>query len=115
MRNDISLSDAQIQTMIAWVDAGAPRGNPADLAAPPTFAAGWTYGSQPDAILEMPVDFDIPAEGELGVQMFYSKVPWTEDRFAEVVELRPGTPSCTTPASSSWTSRKGPRSSTAGS
>ena len=32
----------------------------------------------------------IPAEGELGVQMFYSKVPFTEDRFAEVVELRPG-------------------------
>jgi predicted CXXCH cytochrome family protein len=38
----------------------------------------------------MPVEFDIPAEGELGVQMFYSKVPFAEDRFAEVVELRPG-------------------------
>ena len=37
----------------------------------------------------MPVEFDIPAEGELGVQMFYSKVPFTEDRFAEVVELQP--------------------------
>jgi hypothetical protein len=90
MRNDISLSEAQIETMVAWVDAGAPRGNPADLAAPPTFATGWTYGSEPDAILEMPVEFDIPAEGELGVQMFYSRVPWSEDRFAEVVELRPG-------------------------
>ena len=31
----------------------------------------------------------IPAEGELGVQMFYSKVPWTEDKFAEIVELKP--------------------------
>jgi hypothetical protein len=38
----------------------------------------------------MPVDFSIPAEGELGVQMFYSKVPWSEDRFAETLELRPG-------------------------
>jgi hypothetical protein len=37
----------------------------------------------------MPVEFDIPAEGELGVQMFYSKVPWTEDKFAEIVELKP--------------------------
>jgi hypothetical protein len=90
MRNDISLSDAQIQTLVAWVDAGAPRGNPTDLPPAPTFTTGWTYGSEPDAILEMPVEFDIPAEGELGVQMFYSKVPWNEDRFAEVVELRPG-------------------------
>lgn len=90
MRNDISLSEAQIQTLVAWVDAGAPRGNPADLPPAPTFATGWTYGQEPDAILEMPVEFEIPAEGELGVQMFYSKVPWTEDRFAEVVELRPG-------------------------
>ena len=38
----------------------------------------------------MPVEFDIPAEGELGVQMFYSKIPFTEDRFAEALELRPG-------------------------
>jgi cytochrome c553 len=70
MRNDISLSDAQIQTIAAWVDAGAPRGNPSDLPPSPTFTTGWTYGAEPDAILEMPVEFDIPAEGELGVQMF---------------------------------------------
>ena len=38
----------------------------------------------------MPVDFAIPAEGELGVQMFYSKVPWSEDKFAETLEIRPG-------------------------
>ena len=46
-------------------------------------------GKEPDVVLEMPVEFDIPAEGELGVQMFYSKVPWDVDRFAEVVELKP--------------------------
>ena len=58
-------------------------------AAVPTFASGWTSGTEPDAVLEMPVEFDIPAEGEVGVQMFYSKVPWSEDRFAEIVELHP--------------------------
>ncbi len=111
MRNDMSLSEAQPATLVAWVDAGAPRGNPADLPPAPTFTTGWTYGSEPDAILEMPVEFEIPAEGELGVQMFYSKVPWNEDRFAEVVELRPATRrSCTTPASSSWTSPRARRS-----
>jgi mono/diheme cytochrome c family protein len=90
MRNDISLSQAQIDTITAWVDGGAPRGNDADMPPAPTFATGWTYGREPDAILEMPVDFDIPAEGELGVQTFFSKIPFTEDKFAEVLELRPG-------------------------
>ena len=90
MRNDPSLSKEQIDTIVAWVDGGAPRGNDAEMPAPPTYTTGWTHGSEPDAVLEMPVEFDIPAEGELGVQMFYSPVPFKEDRFAEVVELRPG-------------------------
>jgi hypothetical protein len=90
MRNDRSLTQAQIDTIVAWVDGGAPKGNDTDLPPLPKFAEGWTYGREPDAILEMPVDFTIPAEGELGVQMFYSKVPWAEDRFAETLEIRPG-------------------------
>src|SRR3954449_4370798 len=90
MRNDRSLTQAQIDTIVAWVDGGAPKGSEADLPPMPTFAEGWTFGREPDAVLEMPVDFTIPAEGELGVQMFYSKVPWSEDRFAETLEIRPG-------------------------
>jgi hypothetical protein len=90
MRNDRSLSKAQIDTISAWVDAGAPRGNDADMPPVPTYADGWTAGREPDLILEMPVEASIPAEGELGVQMFYSPVPFKEDRFAETLELRPG-------------------------
>jgi mono/diheme cytochrome c family protein len=90
MRNDPSLTQEQIDTIAAWVDGGAPRGDDADMPAKPTFATGWTHGSEPDYVMEMPVEFDIPAEGELGVQMFYSPVPFKEDRFAEVLELRPG-------------------------
>jgi len=89
MRNDVSLSDKEIQTLAAWVDAGAPRGNDADMPPAPAFAEGWSYGKEPDVVLEMPVEFDIPAEGELGVQTFFSKIPFTEDKFAEVLELRP--------------------------
>jgi hypothetical protein len=89
MRNDPSLSKAQIEAIVAWVDGGAPRGNDADLPPPPKFAEGWTAGRAPDYVLEMPVEFDIPAEGELGVQMFYSKIPFTEDKFAETLEIRP--------------------------
>src|SRR5262245_22150129 len=81
MRNDPSLSRDQIDTIVAWVDGGAMRGDAADMPAAPEFATGWTYGREPDYVLEMPVEFDIPAEGELGVQMFYSKIPFNEDKF----------------------------------
>src|SRR5213594_4892698 len=30
-KNDPSLSDAEIATVVKWVDAGAPQGNPADM------------------------------------------------------------------------------------
>ena len=90
MRNDRSLSQAQIDTIVAWVDGGSPKGNDADLPKLPEFADGWTFGREPDYIMEMPVEATIPAEGELGVQMFYSPVPWSEDRFAETLEIRPG-------------------------
>ena len=32
--NDISLSEAEIGAVVRWVDAGAPRGNPADMPPP---------------------------------------------------------------------------------
>src|SRR6266576_3456714 len=35
--NDISLSDQQIATLVKWVDAGAPQGNPADMPPPRQF------------------------------------------------------------------------------
>ena len=36
-KDDPSLSDAEIATIVAWVDGGAPRGNPADMPPPVQF------------------------------------------------------------------------------
>src|ERR1700688_5005485 len=30
-KNDVSLSDEEIATIVSWVDGGAPKGNPADM------------------------------------------------------------------------------------
>jgi hypothetical protein len=43
-------------------------------------------------VIEMPIDFEVPAEGELPMQNFYAPVPFTEERWVEKVELRPGNP-----------------------
>ena len=45
--NDRSLSREEIQTLVAWVDAGAPEGVPADLPAPRKFLDGWNI-PEPD-------------------------------------------------------------------
>src|SRR4029077_13464035 len=45
-KNDRSLNDSEISTIVRWVDAGAPQGNPADMPRPLTFEAdsSWFIG-----------------------------------------------------------------------
>jgi Copper type II ascorbate-dependent monooxygenase, C-terminal domain len=89
--NDRRLSQKEIETIVAWVDAGAPKGDDKDLPPMPKYTPGWTFG-EPDMVIEMPIDFEIPAEGELPMQNFYVPVPFTEERWVQAVELRPGNP-----------------------
>jgi len=67
-KNDASLSDAQIELIAAWVDAGSPEGNPADMPAPVKFPHGgaWQLADQlgpPDMILRS-APFDVIANGQ---------------------------------------------------
>jgi hypothetical protein len=54
-KDDISLSEAEIGKIARWADAGAPRGNPADLPPARAFAdnASWQIGT-PDLIVTSP-------------------------------------------------------------
>ena len=65
-KDDWSLSDAEIATIAAWVDSGAPRGNPADMPAPPAFidVDEWEIG-RPDLVLSSPA-FEVAAEARTG-------------------------------------------------
>ena len=47
------LSDREIATIVSWVDAGAPMGEPKDMPKAPTFTEGWQLG-EPDMIVELP-------------------------------------------------------------
>ena len=90
-KDDRSLSAAEIETITKWVDSGAPRGNAADLPPVPKAVEGWTHG-EPDAVIEMPVDFAIPAEGEVPITDFFVKAPFSHDVYVKALEVRPGTP-----------------------
>src|ERR1700682_449096 len=58
--NDRSLPQREIDTIAAWVDAGSPKGDPKDMPPPREFADGWAI-PKPDAILELPTPFPVPA------------------------------------------------------
>src|SRR2546425_8025123 len=57
-KNDRSLSDEQIETIVKWVDAGAPKGDPQDMPAPKKWddGQGWNFAElfgqkEPDLII----------------------------------------------------------------
>jgi hypothetical protein len=88
-RNDPSLSQAQIDTLVAWADGGAAEGNAKDAPSARSFAEGWTIGT-PDAIFDMPKAYDVPAAGT--IEYTYVIVPsgFKEDRWMSSAEVRPG-------------------------
>jgi len=89
-RNDRRLTDRQIATIGAWVAAGSPRGDEKDLPPPPKFTEGWSFDRPPDLVVEMPLTARVPATGQMDMQNYYVKMPFTEEKFVEAVELRPG-------------------------
>jgi hypothetical protein len=88
-RNNPSLSQAEIDTIVAWVNGGAPEGNPKDAPALPTFAEGWQIG-KPDQVFEMATDFEVPARGTIDYQYFEVPTNFTEDRWMQAGEVRAG-------------------------
>jgi hypothetical protein len=90
-KNDWSLSDAQIETIVKWVDAGAPEGNAADL--PPTrgfpSSDGWNIG-KPDLVVVQEKPFKMYAQGSDWWETFTVDTGLTEDRWVKAVQLKPG-------------------------
>lgn len=88
-KNDISLSQQDIDTIVSWVDAGAPLGNPDEIPAVPEFVEGWQIG-EPDAILDMGTDFEVPAEGVVPYKYFTVKTDFPEDMWIQAMEAKAG-------------------------
>ena len=89
-KDDPSLTDQQIATIARWVDAGAPRGNPADLPPPRQFddADRWHIG-KPDLIVAMPRTFTVKPEAADWWGIFTADSGLTEDRYIKAVEAKP--------------------------
>jgi hypothetical protein len=87
--NDRRMSQADIDTVVKWIDGGAVEGNAKDLPPMPKFASGWQIG-EPDQIFQMPVEFTVPAQGSVAYQYFTVPSNFTEDKYIEAMEARAG-------------------------
>src|SRR5690242_6281156 len=87
--NDRRLSVAERDTIVRWVVAGAPEGNPKELPPIPMFAEGWEIG-KPDVVLSMSKAYDVPASGTVNYQYFTIPTNFTEDKWVQAIEVRPG-------------------------
>jgi hypothetical protein len=93
-KNDISLSDAQIERIVRWVDTGAPEGDPKDLPPPKPLASdnAWRgerdgYGP-PDLVVKSP-EYTMPAKHQDVWFRPMSDIPLSEPRWVKLVEIRP--------------------------
>ncbi|MBL8188554.1 MAG: thiol-disulfide isomerase [Acidobacteria bacterium] len=87
--NDPRLSQKEIDTITAWVAAGAPKGEDKDLPPAPKFATGWTIG-EPDAVIEMQEEYTVPADGTVPYLYFSMPTNFKEDKWIQAMEIRPG-------------------------
>ena len=88
-RNDRSLSRAEMDTIAAWVDGGALRGNDADMPPARVFvgANAWALG-EPDLIVDSP-----PITLKANAPDWWGALPpvptgLTEDRYVAAVEMK---------------------------
>ena len=95
-KNDRSLTDKQIETVLAWIDGGAPPGDMADMPSPVEWPAeqGWQLAemfgqTEPDLIVR-----STPWTQKAGANDTWWKpvVPSgiTEPRWVRAIEVRPG-------------------------
>lgn len=83
------LTDAQIDTIRRWVEAGAPEGDPATAPKPPHFEPGWELG-KPDLIVTAAKPFRLPPSGTDVYWNFILPIPVERTRWLRAIEIRPG-------------------------
>lgn len=87
--NDRSLPQSEIDTLVSWADNGAAAGNPNDGPKPIDWVEGWRIG-KPDMVISMPVAFNVPASGTVDYQYVVIPTGFTEDKYVQMAEARPG-------------------------
>jgi hypothetical protein len=93
-KNDISLTDKQINTIVRWVDSGAPMGDAKDMPAPVQWPVDteWKAAKDlglPDLVIKSE-PYTMAAHHQDVWWRPVSNIPVTEPRWVRAIEIRPG-------------------------
>src|SRR6266566_4672715 len=93
-KNDMSLTDEQVDTIVRWVDDGALQGDPKDLPPPKPLVTDneWQAvrdGLGPPDLIIQSAEYTMPAQHQDVWFRPMSDIPLTEPRWARMVEIRP--------------------------
>ena len=87
--NDMLLTDSEQQTLMHWIEAGAPRDGTTDPLAHLSWPESeWAFG-EPDSIIDIPPQ-EIPATGVLDYYNVMVDVDLEEDRWVRASQYIPG-------------------------
>ena len=86
--NERKLSDADIKTVVAWVDAGAPEGNAKDMPRPIVWTEGWNI--KPDLTFQLSEPYTVPKTGTIQYTYFIVPSGLTKDTWVTDAEVRAG-------------------------
>lgn len=87
--NERGLTDEERETLLRWVANGALKGDLKDLPKAPVYSDGWAIGT-PDVVFEMQESYKVPAEGVIEYEYFYIPTNFTEPKWIQAIEIRPG-------------------------
>jgi hypothetical protein len=95
-KNDRGLTDAEIDTIVRWVDAGMPRGEAKDSPAPLTLPdpASWQLAKEfgpPDLVIKSP-PYTLPARAQDKWFRPVTDTGLTEPRWVRAIEIKPSVP-----------------------
>lgn len=90
--NDRSLSREERDQIVAWVRAGTPEGDPADMPEPLEFPkTQWRIG-EPDLVLTMSKEIDVQADGYVPYEYVVLPHFFLKDTWIEAFEILPHNP-----------------------
>lgn len=95
-KNDRSLSDAEIKTIVDWVDGGAPEGDPKLAPPAPKFPDPSVYQfaekfGAPDLVVKSGA-YDVMAKGQDKWWRPTTDIGLTEERWVKAIEIKPSMP-----------------------
>jgi peroxiredoxin len=88
-KNGRRLTREETQTLLRWIQAGAPRGSgPDPLEAPLPPLPDWRLG-KPDFVLRLPKPQQVPATGVLDYRYIKVPTPFTNEVWLSAVDVKP--------------------------